>query len=160
VISQMSATDSLPAQLSALQHVLDTMPPVAAMQIRVHDYRDGVLHIRAPLAANVNDKGNAFGGSLASALTLSGWALVTLRLRLAGFDAVVYVADSHIRYLAPVYGDLDAQAQADAEVDWDSFLATFAQRGKARISLTARQPGEGDKAAAELSGRFVAFARR
>jgi len=155
----MSA-DALTSSLAALQDVLDCMPAVRAMQIRLDGYADGVLRITAPLVANVNDKGNAFGGSLASALTLSGWALVTLRLRLAGFDADVYVADSHIRYLAPVYGDLDAQAQADAETDWDSFLATFAQRGKARISLTARQPGEGDKAAAELSGRFVAFARR
>ena len=155
----MSVSDSLPAQLAALQHVLDRMPPVAAMQIRVHDYRDGVLRLQAPLAANVNDKGNAFGGSLASALTLSGWALVTLRLRLAGFDADVYVADSHVRYLAPVYGDLQADAQADAESDWDGFLATFAQRGKARIGLTARQPGSAGKPVAELTGRFVAFAR-
>ena len=46
-----------------------------------------------------------------SAMTLSGWALVTLRLRLAGFEAEVYVADSQLRYRAPVYGDLHAQAQ-------------------------------------------------
>ncbi|MGH8037703.1 MAG: YiiD C-terminal domain-containing protein [Stenotrophomonas sp.] len=156
----MSDSDSMPAHLAALQQVLERMPPVAAMQIRVDSHADGVLHLRAPLAANVNDKGNAFGGSLASALTLSGWALVTLRLRLAGFDADVYVADSHVRYLAPVYEDLHAQAQAADEADWAGFLATFAQRGKARIEVAARQPGEGGKPAAELTGRFVAFARR
>lgn len=156
----MSNPESVPAQLAALQAVLDRMPPVAAMQIRVDTYDDGVLCLRAPLAANVNDKGNAFGGSLSSALTLSGWALVTLRLRLAGFDADVYVADSHVRYLAPVYEDLQAQAQAADETDWEGFLATFAQRGKARIGLVARQPGTEGKPAAELTGRFVAFARR
>ena len=78
---------------------------------------------------------------------------------MAGFDADVYVADSHVRYLAPVYGDLSAQAQAVDEADWDTFLATFAQRGKARIEVLARQPGEAGKPAAELSGRYVAFAR-
>jgi len=156
----MSEPESTSAQLATLQQVLDRMPPVAAMQIRVAEYADGVLSLRAPLAANVNDKGNAFGGSLSSALTLSGWALVTLRLRLAGFDADVYVADSHVRYLAPVYQDLHAQAQAADEDDWAVFLATFAQRGKARIDVVARQPGEAGKPAAELSGRFVAFARR
>jgi thioesterase domain-containing protein len=156
----MSDTDSPAAHLSGLQQVLDRMPPVAAMQIRVSGYTDGVLALRAPLAANVNDKGNAFGGSLASALTLSGWALVTLRLRLAGFDADVYVADSHVRYLAPVYQDLQAEAQAADAADWAGFLATFAQRGKARIEVVARQPGEAGKPAAELTGRFVAFARR
>lgn len=156
----MSNPESLPAYLAELQLVLDRMPPVAAMQIRVVSYRDGMLDLGAPLAANVNDKGNAFGGSLASALTLSGWALVTLRLRLAGFDADVYVADSHVRYLAPVYEDLHAQAQAADPADWEGFLATFAQRGKARIGLVARQPGTAGKPAAELTGRFVAFARR
>ena len=154
------SVDALTSSLAALQDVLDCMPAVRAMQIQLDGYADGVLRITAPLAANVNDKGNAFGGSLASALTLSGWALVTLRLRLAGFDADVYVADSHVRYLAPVYEDLLAQAQAADDADWDTFLATFAQRGKARIEVVARQPGEAGKPAAELTGRFVAFARR
>ncbi len=151
---------TVPSALSILQQVLDSMPPVRAMQIRVQDYQDGQLRLAAPLAANVNDKGNAFGGSLASALTLSGWALVTLRLKLAGHEAEVYVADSHLRYLAPVYADLDACAEAAQEADWDTFLATFAQRGKARISVVATQPGTDGRAAAELSGRFVAFAKR
>lgn len=156
----MSDSESPAVHLAALQQVLERMPPVAAMQIQVAGYADGVLSLRAPLAANVNDKGNAFGGSLSSVMTLSGWALVTLRLRLAGFDADVYVADSHVRYLAPVYEDLQAQAQAADEADWEVFLSTFAQRGKARIDVVARQPGEAGKPAAELSGRFVAFARR
>ncbi|WP_315386493.1 YiiD C-terminal domain-containing protein [uncultured Stenotrophomonas sp.] len=156
----MSDSESPAVHLAALQQILERMPPVAAMQIQVAGYAGGVLSLRAPLAANVNDKGNAFGGSLSSVMTLSGWALVTLRLRLAGFDADVYVADSHVRYLAPVYEDLQAQAQAADEADWAVFLSTFAQRGKARIDVVARQPGDAGKPAAELSGRFVAFARR
>jgi len=115
--------------------------------------------ITAPLAANVNDKGNAFGGSLASVLTLSGWALVSLRLRLAGHDAEVYVADSNLRYLAPVYEDLHAHAEAAEATGWDAFLNTFRQRRKARISIIATQPGADGKPAAEFSGRFVAFAK-
>ena len=106
------SVDALTSSLAALQDVLDCMPAVRAMQIQLDGYADGVLRITAPLAANVNDKGNAFGGSLASVLTLSGWALVSLRLRLAGHDAEVYVADSNLRYLAPVYEDLHAHAEA------------------------------------------------
>lgn len=75
------SVDALTSSLAALQDVLDCMPAVRAMQIQLDGYADGVLRITAPLAANVNDKGNAFGGSLASVLTLSGWALVSLRLR-------------------------------------------------------------------------------
>ena len=115
--------------------------------------------LTSSLAANVNDKGNAFGGSLASVLTLSGWALVSLRLRLAGHDAEVYVADSNLRYLAPVYEDLHAHAEAAEATGWDAFLNTFRQRRKARISIIATQPGVDGKPAAEFSGRFVAFAK-
>jgi len=154
----MSA-ETVSSSLLVLQQVLDSMPPVRAMQLQLEGYADGHLQLTAPLAANVNDKGNAFGGSLASALTLAGWALVTLRLRLAGHDAEVYVADSQLRYRAPVYGDLHAQAEVAADSDWDTFLATFLQRGKARIGVSAFQPGSDGKTAAEFNGRFVAFAK-
>ena len=154
----MSA-DSVSSSLQVLQQTLDSMPPVRAMQLRLEGYAEGQLQLTAPLAVNVNDKGNAFGGSLASAMTLSGWALVTLRLRLAGHDAEVYVADSQLRYRAPVYGDLHAQAEIAPDSDWETFLATFRQRGKARIGVVAAQPGSDGKPAAELTGRFVAFAR-
>lgn len=155
------SVDALTSSLAALQDVLDCMPAVRAMQIQLDGYADGVLRITAPLAANVNDKGNAFGGSLASVLTLSGWALVSLRLRLrlAGHDAEVYVADSNLRYLAPVYEDLHAHAEAAEATGWDAFLNTFRQRRKARISIIATQPGADGKPAAEFSGRFVAFAK-
>lgn len=143
------------AVLEQLQATLSAMPPVAAMDIRITGYEDGVLRMQAPLAANVNDKGNAFGGSLASVMTLSGWALVSLRLALAGQEAEVYVADSSIRYRAPVYGDLLATARAAPEQDWDAFLALFAKRGRARVTVRAEIEG----GAAELEGRFVAISR-
>lgn len=146
-------------RLARLGATLAAMPPVAAMGITVVEHVQHRLSLAAPLAANLNDKGNAFGGSLASVLTLSGWALVSLRLRLAGHDAEVYVADSNLRYLAPVYEDLHAHAETAEASSWDTFLATFRQRGKARISIVARQPGADGRSAAELSGRFVAFAK-
>lgn len=141
--------------LTQLQSTLDAMPPVAAMGIRIAGYDNGVLRMQAPLARNVNDKGNAFGGSLASVMTLGGWALVSLRLALAGHDAEVYVADSSIRYRAPVYGELQASARLAPEQDWEAFLALFAKRGRARITVRA----EIDGGAAELEGRFVALGK-
>lgn len=141
--------------LERLQATLAAMPPVAAMGIRISGYENGVLRMQAPLATNINDKGNAFGGSLASVMTLSGWALVSLRMALAGHDAEVYVADSSIRYRAPVYGDLLASARLAPDQGWDEFLALFAKRGRARITVRAEIEG----GAAELEGRFVALAK-
>ena len=59
------------ADLDALGRLLAGMPPVAAMAIRVAGYEGTRLRLRAPLAANVNDKDCAFGGSLASLMTLA-----------------------------------------------------------------------------------------
>ena len=64
-----------------------------------------------PLAPNVNDKGCAFGGSLVSLMTLAGWALVELALRQRGEDCDVFVGESHVRYLAPVWDDFQAHAR-------------------------------------------------
>ncbi len=143
------------AQLSA---TLKAMPPVVALGIEVDHYHDHQLSLRAPLAANLNDKGNAFGGSLASILTLSGWGLVSLELAAAGLQADVYVADSRVRYLAPLYGDLLASARLDEEASWEVFLTRFAERGHASVNLVAQVQADG-RPAATLSGRFVAKAK-
>jgi len=141
--------------LTRLQSTLDAMPPVAAMGIRIAGYDNGMLRMQAPLPANLNDKGNAFGGSLASVMTLAGWALVSLRLALAGHEAEVYVADSSIRYRAPVYGDLLAAARLAPGQDWDTFLAQFGKRARARTTVSVQM----EDGAAELEGRYVALGK-
>ena len=70
-----------PASLDALNAYFDAMPPVAATGIRASKFDGEALQLSAPLAANVNDKGCAFGGSLASLMTLAGWGWLMLSLR-------------------------------------------------------------------------------
>jgi thioesterase domain-containing protein len=123
--------------LRRIEAELLAMPPVAAMQLRLID-DDGVrLRLQAPLSANVNDKGCAFGGSLTSLMTLAGWSLVGARLIDAGFDAEVYVAESQIHYRAPLYADLVAEAAIAEGESWTRFFATLRSRGKARIEVVA-----------------------
>ncbi|MDG2523922.1 YiiD C-terminal domain-containing protein [Stenotrophomonas sp. HITSZ_GD] len=145
--------------LRHLQAYLSAMPPVAAMGIRVERYEDGALFLQAPLAANVNDKDNAFGGSLASLLTLAGWGWVSLQLRLAGLAADVYVADSQLRYLKPVYETLRADAAPALVEERDAFLATLRQRGKARLGMAGQVRLASGEVAATFAGRFVAIAK-
>ena len=136
------------------------MPPVAAMQVRVdgYDEEDG-LRLSAPLAANVNDKGSAFGGSLTSLMTVAGWGLVTLRLQLAGLKADVFVADSAIRYLVPLRSDLQARASLAEGQCWEGFVQTLLKRGRARIQVLAQVTLPDGGMATTLSGRFVAIAK-
>lgn len=151
---------SLEEALQELREYCRGMPPVAAMQVEVEGMRGDALRLTAPLSANVNDKGNAFGGSLTSLMTVAGWGLVTLKLRLAGLKAEVYVADSQIRYLAPLYGDLVAEAVFAEGQAWDLFVDTLVQRGRARIQVDARVLLPEGGLATMLSGRYVAIAKR
>jgi thioesterase domain-containing protein len=135
------------------------IPLAAAMDVRLHAYDGDQLALAAPLAPNVNDKGCAFGGSLVSLLTLAGWALVELALRRRGDDCDVFVAESTVRYLEPVWDDFRAEARLAEDAGWAAFFAALDARGKARIEVDCRVPGTGERPAATLSARFVAKRR-
>lgn len=147
------------AALERLEHHYQSMPPVALMQLAIDGFDGECLRLRAPLSVHVNDKGCAFGGSLASMMTLASWGLVSLHVEEAGLDADIYVADSQLRYLAPLFGDLVVEARLAPESDWPTFLATLRERGRARASLQARALTPEGAAATEFTARYAAIAR-
>ncbi len=149
------------ARLGALERELLARIPLArAMQIAVAAGDGESLTLAAPLAPNVNDKGCAFGGSLASLMTLAGWGLIELAVGRRALDCDIYVQDSAIDYLAPVWHDFVAVAQlADGE-DFDAFFAAHAARGKGRLRVRVHVPLPGGGTAATLGARFVAIAKR
>ena len=151
--------DRVEAALEVLRRHTRDIPPVAAIRTQVASY-DGVrLALTAPLSVNVNDKGSAFGGSMMSLMTYAGWGLVMLQLEQAGIDADVFVADSNVRYLKPLYEDLRAEAELAPDQSWPVFLQTFAQRGRSRIQVQARILQADGQVMADLSGRYVAIAK-
>jgi thioesterase domain-containing protein len=142
-----------------LEHeLLSTIPLARAMQLQVVRFDGAELELAAPLAPNVNDKGCAFGGSMASLMTLASWGLARLILHERGFEPDIFVQDSQIDYLAPVWIDLRISARAPQGQSLADFVSMYAARGKARISLCAEVAGAG-QAAARLSARFVAKRR-
>ncbi|NOT88318.1 MAG: thioesterase [Lysobacter sp.] len=123
--------------LRMLEAELLAMPPVAALGLRIVEATGDRLRLHAPLGPNINDKGCAFGGSLGSLMTLAGWGLIVLRLAEAGLDADVFVADSDIRYRAPLYADIETTAELAEGESWADFLSTLRSRGRARLSVRA-----------------------
>lgn len=148
------------ALLAELQHHLLAMPPVACLQPRIDRADDDVLALQAPLAANVNDKGCAFGGSLVSLMTLAGWGLTTLHVRRAGLQAEVYVADSTIRYRAPVFEALRAEARAEDAASWAGFIDALRGQGRAELRIAARIGLADGSDACRMQARYVAIAAR
>ncbi|MCX7514501.1 YiiD C-terminal domain-containing protein [Frateuria hangzhouensis] len=142
-----------------LHFIRDRIPLARAMDLRLDHVARDSLALAAPLAPNVNDKGCAFGGSLASVMTLAGWALVELALQRRGEACDVFVGDSRVRYLEPVWSDFRAEARLAEEADFGTFFATLAERGKARIDVRCAVPGSGARPAATLEARFVAKRR-
>lgn len=145
-----------PAQ--RLQSLLDDMPPVRALGVRVRRCDATGVALEAPLALNVNDKACAFGGSLASLLTLAAWGALEHALHGRGLKVEVYVADSQIDYLAPLHGDLHAEAPAPDAQALDALLGRLAERGRAGIALAARVTGPEGRLVATLRGRYAAIA--
>jgi thioesterase domain-containing protein len=137
--------------------LLGAIPLAHAMRIAVRAYDGESLTLAAPLAPNINDKGCAFGGSLTSLTTLAGWGVVALRLKSLGMKCEVYVQDSTIRYLAPVWGELVASARLAEGESWDVFFDALTARGRGRLRLDCRVPLASGKEACTLEARFVAI---
>jgi thioesterase domain-containing protein len=145
--------------LQLIQFIRKEIPLAHAMDLQLGPCSDDALTLLAPLAPNVNDKGCAFGGSLVSLMTLSGWALVELALRRRHKDCDVFVAESTVRYLAPLWQDFRSESRLAPGADWGTFLRTLAARGRARIEVTCVVPGSDGQPAATLDARFVAKRR-
>ena len=155
----MSTTERSTLARKLVNFMRDEIPLAQAMDLQLHASEEDRLAIAAPLSPNINDKGCAFGGSLVSAMTLTGWGLVELELRMRGRDCDVFVGESTVRYLEPVWGDFLSEARLADSASWDTFFATLDARGRARIEVLCDVPGSGDKPAATLEARFVAKRR-
>lgn len=140
-------------------HILEHIPLARAMQLAVPRYTGDTLEMTAPLAPNINDKGCAFGGSMASLLTLVGWGLIELGLEAEGLDCDIYVGDSQIRYLTPVWGELRGVARFTEAGALARLIATVRKAGKGRTDVACEIAGERG-AAATLTARFVAKLRQ
>src|SRR2546421_6558639 len=143
---------SLVPQIQELLH--SKIPITRAMGVQVEDYDVARLILSAPLAANVNHLGTAFGGSLNALAVLSGYGLLWLELQEA--ECHIVIRDSAISYERPVRGALRAICVRPEAAALAQFKQTFQQKGKARIALSATIEDQGITAV-RFQGTFVAL---
>lgn len=133
------------------------IPLTRAMGVRVVAADERGFAVEAPVALNYNHLHTAFGGSINAVATLAGYGFLWLELRDSAAEIVV--AESTIRFRAPVRETIRAIcASPDSEM-LATFKASLRSRGKARITLEVRVE-EGDSVAAEFTGTFVAVTRK
>jgi thioesterase domain-containing protein len=138
--------------------ILARIPLADAMDLRVPRYSGDEIEMTAPLAPNVNDKGCAFGGSMASLLTLAGWGLVELGLRAQDLECDIYVGDSQLRYHEPVWGELRGVARFTEPGALARLATALRERGKGHAEVVCEIAGD-RRAAATLTARFFARLR-
>lgn len=131
------------------------IPLVRSMQVKVDAWCEDGLSISAPLAANINHEGSAFGGSLESLAVLACWGMVWLLLEQQPGMHIV-VAESHTRFLQPVRGRLHAHCPMPEEAVLRAFRDTLQQHHTARIELQSRII-ENDRTCASFEGQFAAY---
>ena len=129
------------------------MPVTQHLGIEVVGRREGGPLLKAPLAANRNHQGTAFGGSLNAIATLACWSAIWLALREAAAPGIVVIQDSTIRYLRPVTTDFTAVADLSA-LKIEQLMATIRRRGRGRITVTATV-SDATGPAVTFTGRYV-----
>ncbi|MGH8400917.1 MAG: thioesterase domain-containing protein [Gammaproteobacteria bacterium] len=152
-MNSANSTQSPAARLE--QYLHDNIPLVQHMQIQVVSYDEHSLVLSAPLAANINHKLTAFGGSLAALATLACWGVLWLMLEPQP-ELHIVVNESHIRYLRPVTDTLVAKCALPDASSRERFIETLQRRRKARLQMSS-QIVQNDVLCAELTGTFVAF---
>jgi len=102
VLSAFSKEPAMSHQQELNDYLTRHVPLFRAMRAHVEYADPNRLALTAPLEPNLNDKGTAFGGSMAAIAALTGWALTTLALREHGEIAEIVIVDSRLKFLRPV----------------------------------------------------------
>lgn len=130
------------------------LPLAAAMDARITRLDGRILVATAPLAANINHMGTAFGGSLQTLGTLAGWAATLIT---AGDDmrCHIIVRNAHARFHRPVTSDLVAECALPDEAATADFQRRLARRGRALLRVEVQLPAD-DGLGVEFRGEFAA----
>lgn len=94
--------------IKELENKLHTQIPLTKlMELKIINYDEEQLITTAPLSVNINDKGTAFGGSLATITIISSWSLCWLVSQELGFQSnnIVIIKNEH-SYRKPVTKDI------------------------------------------------------
>ena len=133
----------------------DTIPLVRALGLKVAQSKDGIVVFNAELTPNINDKGCAFGGSLASLLTLACWSVLRVHTWAQNMPSDIFVHTSRLVYIAPIWADFTVHANLSPQA-LSQFTETLTLKGKAAAIIRAEVRSADSGVAATMEARFVA----
>lgn len=141
-----------------LQTLINEEIPIAEkMGIVIDSYQSDKIKLRVPFDGNKNHKNTAFGGSIYSALALSGWGLLAANIREHDLQGEVVIHEANIEYMKPINTDFEVVCSIDNKEDIDQFLDQLKSRGKAKINVTSKVM-LGEESVVQFTGAYVAIA--
>ncbi|MEJ2273680.1 MAG: YiiD C-terminal domain-containing protein [Woeseiaceae bacterium] len=136
------------------------IPLLNAMQLSLVDYGDLELAMEAPLAPNINNKGTAFGGSIASICLFGGWAVSTLAFAERGIVSTeIVVYRNEMIFERPARGHLVVTAGPEPE-SFDACVEALAAGSDERLRFDVGVDVFHDEArCARMRGEYVVWLR-
>ncbi|AMO56814.1 YiiD C-terminal domain-containing protein [Endozoicomonas montiporae] len=136
--------------------VLEEIPLLRAMELTLDEFKDNRLTLSCPLAPNINDKGTAFGGSIATIATLCGWAFTMLHAKTLCDEPDAVIAEQSMQYLKPGHSALKAVCSSTVP---DTFYSRLQEQRSARLELEVEVFSD-SQLIATFSGLYVARPQR
>lgn len=138
-----------------LAYIQQYIPITASLGVDIQSYDGNEIIIAAPLAENKNLHGTAFGGSQAAIGILTGWALIYLKLKQLGIENDLVIQKSSYDFAKPVTADFMATCQLPNSSEFELFMKTLMDKGKARLTLTAEIESENGVCGVHQGGYVV-----
>lgn len=138
------------------EYLHEHIPLSKAMQVGVVSVEQDAVTLNAPLAPNINHIGTAFGGSESAIAILAAWSLLNVRIENSGLTCTIIIQRHSIEFVLPIPLGFTARAHLTNSDDWERFIRTLANHGRARINITSVIE-YGMHHAASFEGDFVAI---
>ena len=134
------------------------IPLLTAMDLSFVRFEDLALTMEAPLAPNINNKGTAFGGSIASICLFGGWAVSTLAFMDNDIhNTEIVVFKNEMTFERPARGHLTVRAYMKPD-DFAACLARLKAGDPDRIRLDIHVDlFHDDERCATMQGLYVVW---
>jgi thioesterase domain-containing protein len=132
------------------------IPQTKNLGIQITKIDENQLTVHGDYALNKNHLNIVFGGSIAAISITTAWSLVQSKIEQAGLKGNLVIKRQEIDYLLPVKTDFECVASFQSVDDWDSFLSTYREKGRAKIIVNV-QIISGGKSTSKFNGVFVLY---
>ncbi len=117
----------------------DEIPMTRLMNLELKEINENFLTTTAPLDININDKGSAFGGSLASITIISSWCLARLIANDLGYeDFDILIIKNESSFSKQVLKQIVCECTIPTQKEINILKEKLTTKGSASLKISAK----------------------